>query len=113
MLLFGATKQGIDTMVTAFTVYHAVKLDHHTAVAMASQTGKYDAIKSLMVRVASAHSIKFGLSPQPRPAVSHAAGSSDDAPPGLRDETFGPAPLTPIADCFRATPEWSRGAAST
>ena len=81
MLLYGATKQRIDAMVTAFTVYHAVKLDHHAAVAMASQTGKYDAIKSLMVRVASAHSIKFGLSPQPRPAVSHAAGSSDDAPP--------------------------------
>ena len=61
MLLLCLTKQRLDAFVTAFTAYHAAKLEHRTAVAKAGRTGEHLEVHSLMASVARAHSVKSGL----------------------------------------------------
>ena len=78
LLLLDPDQHRLNALVTAFTVYHAVKLGHRAAVDKASRTGKHDEIQSLMASVALAHSIKFGLG-QDRP-----------------DVRLAPTPVTPI-----------------
>ena len=65
MLLHEPKNQGLTALVAASTVYHALKLGRPAALAEANRKSNYGTILALSTSVASAHSTKFGVRPQP------------------------------------------------
>ena len=61
LLLLTPSRQRLDFVVIAFTVYHVVKLGHAAEAAAAKRTGDYTAISALMAKIKKAHAIKFGI----------------------------------------------------
>ena len=81
LLLLRPLPHRLDVLVTAYTVYHAVKLGHPGAVAKVQRSSEYVEMSSLTATVANAHAIKFGIQRRghAQRAQNGARGSLDDA----------------------------------
>jgi hypothetical protein len=93
LLLHDPSLARLDVLVTAYTVYHAVKRGHPADVTSARHSGDYLDLSGLMKRIATAHATKFGLGqyskhhfsrPGWTPALEPVA-TIDAPPPVLRD----------------------------
>lgn len=61
LLLQNPSFERLEVLVNASTVYHAIKLGHPAAVAMAQRSSDCRELQSLIDSIASANAIKFGF----------------------------------------------------
>ena len=109
LLLRDPSRPRLDVLVTAFTVYHAVKLGHPAEVARAHKTGSYEKVHKLMKEVADAQAVKVGIAQYRPPWERRHTGSIH----ACLSQPEMSAPSTPKVIRFRATPDWGTSEPTT